>query len=200
MKYCNQTQKIDLEFSVIALLKTLSLYLLLEGQEYGNEKNLSASIRVTNLNYVEELIYGYNEDALLKDKGYTNKKLSINSDLFEELNIAKVSIYYGNAEYVVYDMINENKINKDLNECIGFDNQIGVYQVHFRDSYGNVVSKDINYSDTPTLSLSRTTRNAKTDAYDIDLAIEKGFWSNMTLSFDSTSIKYIFEINGITHI
>ena len=35
--------------------------------------------------------------------------------------------------------------------------------------------------------------------YDIDVALEKGFWSNMTLNFESTSTKYIFEINGVRY-
>jgi hypothetical protein len=96
-------------------------------------------------------------------------------------------------------MLNENKINKDLKECIGFDNKPGIYQVYFRDSYGNVVSKEINYSDIPTLKLSRTTRNANVDTFDIDDVLEQGFWSNMILNFESTSIKYIFEINGTSY-
>ena len=167
--------------------------------QYGNEKNLSAVIKFNNISFVEELIYGYNEEALLKDKGYTNQKLSINSDLFDDLDIAKVSVYFENEEYIIYDTIGENNISNELNQCIGFDNKPGVYQVYFRDSYGNVVSKEIKYSDVPTLKLSRTTRNANTDICDIEDVLVNGFWSNMLLNFDSTSIKYEFEINGIQY-
>ena len=167
--------------------------------QFGNEKNLSASIKSDTMNFDEELIYGYNEDALLKDKGYTNKKLSINSNLFDDLDIAKVSIKYENEEYVIYDTIGEHKISEELSQCIGFDNKPGVYQVYFRDSYGNVVSKEINYSDVPTLKLSRTTRNANTDTFDVNDVLAKGFWSNMLLSFESTSIKYVFKINGVEY-
>lgn len=167
---------------------------------YGNEKQYSASIKVSQLTFDEALIYGYNEDALLKEQGYTNTKLSINAEVLIANNIAQVNVIHNDKVNVIYDVLNENtKNNVNFNECIGYDKDPGLYKVVFRDAYGNIVTKDIYYNDIPTLELSRTTRNATTTIYDIDVANKDGFWSNMSLHFNSTSKHYIFMINDVKY-
>ena len=180
----------------IITLNAEGQYLISLKDEYGNEKVFTAEIKSSILGYDEKLIYGYSEKA---QKDYTNEKLSINHSLFEQYGISYVSVIYQGEESIIYDLINENEIEFDLDsfeKCIGFDNKSGEYVVVFKDIYGNEMRKVVYYSDLATLSLNRTTRSEESSSYDIDEAVLEGFWSNMILKFDSTSTKYVFKING----
>ena len=169
--------------------------------EFGNKFKAVAEIKFENLPFDKDLIYGYNENALKKDEGYTNKLLSINKDKITENDICYISIIFNGKETVLLDLISELKttISKDevLKECIGKDGD-GEYKIIFRNKYGNMMSdKTIHYRKETTLSLSRTIRSS-TEAMDYDIAdaIEKGFWANNSLIFNTIAGMYIFKIDG----
>lgn len=169
--------------------------------EFGNKYNAVAEIKLQSLTFDENLIYGYNEEALKRNEGYTNKVLSINKEKITENNICYISIIYDNKENILLDFISEEKIDiangEILNNCIGKDGN-GEYKVIFRDKYGNMMpEKIIHYKEGETLLLSRTIRSSnETFTYDISQAVQSGFWSNNSLIFDTNSEEYILKIDG----
>lgn len=171
-------------------------YVISFKDEYGNEKVFTAEIKTLSLIYDDKLVFGYSEKA---QKDYTNKKLSINHSLFEKYGISYVSIIFQAEEFIIYDLINENEVEFDLKsfeECIGIDGQAGSYTIIFKDKFGNEMQKVINYNDNTTLELSRTTRSDAETSYDVETAIQEGFWSNMVLKFDTDAKNYVFKVNG----
>ena len=145
--------------------------------------------------FKDEWITGYNEDAILKEEGYSNKILSIQYD--DEIKV--IEYKFGDILKTLYDEISEDKlINLDLLEdSIGNDG-IGEYEIYFKNIYGDVSKKIIHYSNIPALKLSRKIVDEKdvfTD-YDLALAIEKNFYSNYILRFETSSRNYIFTIDG----
>ena len=139
--------------------------------------------------FKDEWITGYNVDAILKEEGYTNKILSIEADP----SVKYIEYKYNGLSKPLYD---ENNLDI-LENSIGNDG-IGEYVIYFRNIYGDVVSKTIHYSNVPALKLSRKTVDEKetfTD-YDLSLAMEKNFYSNYILRFETSSKNYIFTIDG----
>lgn len=168
--------------------------------EFGNERVMNAQIKLKTLAFDENLIYGYNANALRKDEGYTNKVLSISKDKLQENDIYYVSVTYNDTESILLNLIAEQKtelVESDLTSCIGNSGD-GKYVVTFRDKFGNMMpQKTIQYKSTPTLLLSRTIRSSNsTFDYDLTSAITDGFWSNNSLIFDTTAKQYIFKIDG----
>lgn len=169
--------------------------------EFGNVFVSEAEINQKNLDFDEDLIYGYNENALRKDDGYTNKILSISKAKLTDNNICYISIIFNDKETVLLDLISEKITNLEsdeiLNSCIGKDGD-GEYIIIFRDKFGNKMpEKTIHYKKGTTLSLLRTIRSSnETQNYEISEAIEKGFWANNSLIFNTTSSQYILKIDG----
>lgn len=166
---------------------------------HGNTVHREASIDSRTLSFNEELLTGYNENALRKDEGYTNQKLSVVESVLKSENISYLAISYGSSVTVILDKINEDFISLDatlLRECIGNDGD-GEYTVTVRNRYGSVATKVIKYRATPTLTLERETRsNTKLESYSISDALTIGFWSNSKLSFKTDALVYEFTVNG----
>ena len=152
----------------------------------------------TNEEFVfdESWIYGYNEEALMRDEGYSNKPLSIK--LGE--NVVFIDVVINDELYVkLYDDITENK-QTDLNELVGAIGRYGVgkYTVGFRDKFGDLVTKTVYFNDVPALYLDRiiTSEPSVYEEYDLDFALTHDFYSNYVLRFSTTSVAYVFTING----
>ena len=146
--------------------------------------------------YQEEWITGYNEEALLHEQGYTNTYLSINPPLDVQYIEYELN---DNERVVLYDNLSEEKII-DLNalkDAIGKDG-VGVYQVYFKNKYGDVAKKTIHYSNVPELKLSRKTIDNQStfEAYDLNKALTSNFYSNYILRFSTDSLRYEFTIDG----
>lgn len=159
----------------------------------------SATINSQKSAFNENLLTGYNENALKKDEGYTNQKLSVNKDVLEEEGICYLEIQYGDTVKILLDSISEDTValnEESLVNCIGSLGD-GVYTVTTRNRYGTVYTKVIHYRSTPTLILERVTRTSlDPEIYDINKALSVGFWSNSELIFKTESEKYVFTING----
>ena len=138
---------------------------------------------------------GYTERALLRDQGYTSTPLTaVKVD-----GVEYIAYKYGDADIqVLYDNISElTKLDENaLISAIGNDGS-GDYTVYFKNIYGAVGSKTIHYNDNPALALSRKTV-AESNAfatYDLNKALNEGFYSNYILKFETNSLKYEFKIN-----
>ena len=169
--------------------------------EFGNKYMAKVEISLRDLAFDEDLIYGYNENALRKSEGYTNKLLSISKAKLTEHDIYFISIIYNGKETVLLDLISEDVIDLStdeiLNSCIGKNGE-GEYKIVFRDKYGNAMpEKTIRYKNGATLILSRTIRSSTdTLSYDISEAVKNGFWANNSLIFESTAEQYVFKVDG----
>lgn len=166
---------------------------------YGNaiSRRLEISTETCNLN--EDLLTGYNEKALKRDEGYTNRKLSIDKNVFDSEGLYYLAIIYGGETTVLFDAFVEDPIFTDpekLVEIVGASGD-GLYTVVCRNRYGAMVSKEVHYRSTPTLKLERTTRSeARPRVYSIEQALSVGFWSNNSLIFNTEALTYVFTING----
>lgn len=190
--------KIENGITYITLSETGS-YKVVLSDENGNDVERIANIDTSKTSFNEELLVGYNENALKKAEGYTNKKLSVNKELFESELISYLAVQFGDTTKVLYDAISENGVNFDeskLNECIGNMGD-GKYLFIARNRYGASWTKTIYYRETPTLILEREIRTGtETEAYDLNKAITVGFWSNSELIFKTDAEYYVFTVNG----
>lgn len=143
----------------------------------------------------ENWIYGYNEKALRYSEGYTNTYLSVSENIGD---VKQVAVVHEGKKNVIFDLLADDVINDKelLKESIGKDGD-GIYRIEFRNIYGDVVSKEIHYSNSPTLVLSRI-RSGQTERepYSLELALDRGFYSNGSLLFKTTSIVYKFLVNS----
>ena len=146
--------------------------------------------------YNEAWISGYNEEALLRDQGYTNKLLTIEP----VMGIEYVDyIYNNNDPTIIYDNISENPINNPeaFIDAIGVDGP-GVYVVRFRNLNGDLAVKTIHYNNIPSLELSRKTvaKPNNYEEYKISDAVRINFYSNYIMKFETKSVRYDFKVNG----
>ncbi len=174
-------------------------YTLVMSDSYNNTIERKAEINSSKISFNENLLIGYNENALKREEGYTNQKLSVVSDVIKSEGLYYLAVQYGDTLSVVYDAISENTVNIDesvLSNIIGAMGD-GVYTVILRNRYGTMVSKVVHYRGTSTLKLERETRTStEIESYDIDKAIREGFWSNGRLLFNTDAETYVFTING----
>lgn len=165
---------------------------------YGNTVDFSAQIDTAGFSFNENLLTGYNENALKRDEGYTNQKLSaVESELD---TVYYLAIRFADELNVIYDVLSEDKRSFDsaaLNECVGRLGD-GEYTVIVRNRYGSLATKTIHYRATPTLVLERETRNStESEPYSLEDAISLGFWSNNALMFKTEASVYTFTVNGV---
>jgi len=149
--------------------------------------------------FVEEWITGYNEDALLRDQGYTNTLCSV--------HVGEDVVYIDMVvddlrHYVLYDNITDEKFDDPdlLVEAIGRYG-VGKYTIGFRNKYGDLVTHTVYYNNIPSITLTRTILSdpATYQTYDIGLAVTKGFFSNNVLRFSTESKTYVFTVNGVEY-
>ena len=146
--------------------------------------------------YDEAWMSGYNEQALLRDQGYTNQALTVHVGE----DVVFIDVVLNDEEHIVlYDNITEDKQpNEDV--LVGVIGKFGVgkYVVGFRNKYGDLVKKTIYFNNVPSLELNRIILSDTNtyQNYDLAFAIEKGYYSNYLLGFSTTSETYRFTING----
>ena len=145
--------------------------------------------------YQEEWLTGYSERALMRDQGYTNRRLSVEL----AMGVEYVDVVYNDETVaVIYDNISETKVTDldNLNSAVGRSGN-GVYVVRFRDVYGDVVSKTIHYSILPSIRLSRKTlaKQKEWEEYRWGLVMI-GVYSNYQVKIETTSSRYEFKLNG----
>ena len=146
--------------------------------------------------YQESWITGYNEDALLYEQGYTNNLCTI---VLDEDVVYIEMVINDERRFVLYDNISSEK-QTDVNALVNAIGRYGIgkYTVGFRNKYGDLVTKTVHYNNIPSLMLTRaiTSDPLSYQQYDLDFAIEKGFYSNYVLAFSTQSQTYQFTING----
>lgn len=149
--------------------------------------------------YDESWIIGYNEQALLRDRGYTNQACSI--VLGED--VVFVDMMVNDEIYVpLYDDITDVKRTDKgaLVNAIG-SHGVGKYVVGFRNKYGDLVTKTVYYNNVPALTLQRLTTSSAGayQTYSLEDALDFGFYSNYVLIFSTSSETYRFTINDISY-
>ena len=146
--------------------------------------------------YDESWIIGYNKDALLYEQGYTNQLCTI---VLDEEVVYIDMVVNDERKIVLYDNISSEK-QIDLNALIDAIGRYGIgkYTIGFRNKYGDLVTKTVHYNNIPSLVLTRaiTSDPLSYQQYDLDFAIEKGFYSNYVLAFSTQSQTYEFTINN----
>lgn len=181
------------------ILSESGRYTVRMSDEHQNTVERSAEIDSSSVTFNESLLTGYNENALKKNDGYTNQKLSVNKAVFDQEKICYMSVQYGDSLTVIYDSISELGAPLDeskLFELIGNQGD-GEYVLQIRNRYGSVLTKVLHYRGTPTLTLERVIRSSiEPEAYDISKALSIGFWSNSELIFKTDAEIYEFTVNG----
>ncbi len=172
-------------------------YTVILSDRFGNSVTKDIRIRNTRIDYSEEWLDGFNDKALKKAEGYTNTKVSFNRDALIGGNTVKqITVTYGDKTVTVYDAITDSPIAFDEAFAVG-DSGDGVYQITFRDLYGNKATKTVHYRSQSPLTVSRTTRNAGSQSYAIDAALlENGVWSNQTVELASDATEVLFKVNS----
>ena len=95
-------------------------YLLKIQDEYGNLLEKRIFIAIDTLTIDENLLTGFNEEALRRDENYTNQKVFIDKNaLLGEGEIAFISMIYGDKTITIYDNVSEIYTAFDENQCVG---------------------------------------------------------------------------------
>lgn len=168
------------------------VYTLYIVDKYNNRATLSLTINSVGIQYNEEWMTGYNEDALLKDQGYTNQKLTINltEEQVKGYGINQIYYIYNGQKTILYGYAGSDislPFNPEiLKDVIGSQGD-GIYYVYFSNKYGDVCVKEIHYQVAPTLHIERTTNLSDTpDEITVDDATKNGVWANMKANLSTT--------------
>ncbi len=163
---------------------------------YNNVYDLDAHILKKSIKETD-LLSGFNENALRLGEGYTNQLLTINYSTVINYSYLAVKKDYNN-EVVLYDKLSGDIPTLDANQLIDYVGKDGngIYEVTIRDIYGNKYDQVVTYRGDSTLNLSRRNRTAVDDeVYDLEFALDKGFWSNNNLLFATEASIYQFYVN-----
>lgn len=178
-------------------LNEIGTYLVEIKDSSNNIRNLTIDIRDYEYTVSDDILTGFNEKALRRDELYTNSLITIDSSLFSSYQIYYITMSFDNGkDILLYDNISQDKTtNIDLNNYIGILGD-GIYTIKFRNNYGSIVTKVVNYSSESTLSIDRMTRSELTySTYPLD-QLDGGIYSNNKFKFTSTSTKYEFRVDG----
>ena len=158
----------------------------------NNKAVVTLVIDSKEITYNESWLIGYNQDAILKDQGYTNQRLTVNLDqeALTQNGITQVYFKVNGEKIVLYGYIgNDQRAAYDpemFKNVIGSKGD-GVYYVYFSNIYGDVASKEIHYQVTTTLEIERTTNmSVDSESISVEDALANGVWSNVNIKFNST--------------
>ncbi len=168
--------------------------------EYGNEVTKYAWIASNDdFVYSDEWLVGFNENALKKSEGYTNSKVYFIKSNLLDCGVKSIIVKTPDGERIgVYDDISERKVGFDEDFLIGDDGD-GEYEIIFRDIYGDIAVKVVNYKSRSDLTATRITRDMeKTDYVIDDSAAKNGVWSNRTikLAVNASTVLSELTVNG----
>jgi len=179
-------------------------YTVVISDQYGNVVTRQISILGQSLKLPSNIILNEQTNALRYTENYSKEKVSINSTLLDQYDIAYIAIEKSGAQTLV--LLDEISASEDrvaevdgvYQRCVGLAGD-GVYTVVFRDSHGNRAAVTVHYRETPTLNLSRmTSLSEKAEAFSLEDAQnpEINFISNSSLYFTTDAEQYIFTVDG----
>ena len=163
----------------------------------GNIKVLAVSIKNAEFSVSDEILTGFNEQALKLSELYTNQMITIDKNKLSQEGVFYITLTYNNKENVIYDNISQAKItNVDLDNIIGYNNKDGEYIIKFRNEYGEICEKTVYYRSTPTIHISRMTRS-DTEYTLLSLeSITDGIYSNNKVKFETDAKVYQFMVDN----
>lgn len=158
---------------------------------YGNKKTIHVVVGSdATFSYDENWISGYSASAN-KEAGYTKDILSINLDenSLNAKGIAQIKIECEDSLITVYGYDGAKFISYDseaFTNAIG-NNGTNEYLVIFSNKYGDIVSKEIHYSEVSSLIITRQTSSSiREENIDILSALTNGVWSNREIKLQSS--------------
>ena len=191
--------KIEYQNYYEIVLQEMGIYKIKIVDENENIKEFTIEISNDKFDISDDILFGFNDNALRKDELYTNQKISINKNLINSLGITLINMSFGDKYYVLFDNISLDKIDDDsyLNEFIGSLGS-GIYKLYFRNRYGSYSYKEVHYQEEDLFKISRMTRSElRYQNYLLDDAINDGVYSNNAIMLESSATKYILKIDDI---
>ena len=174
-------------------------YHLTVRDQFQNEITIDFVIEDKPFEFKLDYLTGYNEDALRKDEGYSNKKLSVNAQKMLADGIRQVSVVYEGVETVVFDILKDYGalvIPQRLTDVIGSSGD-GVYTLKMRNENGNVAEKALHYMGSNTLRVSRLIRTSR-DPEAIEFVEGDGnqVYSNYSVTFETRAGIFDIRVDG----
>lgn len=195
----------------VIYIDTAGDYVLTITDEYGNAKTKYVSIAVNTLSIDEDLLTGFNDQALRREENYTNQEIHINSQaVLERGIIAFISMRYQTVledgtidtdeTITLYDTISQKGMDLNETSYVGSLGD-GKYTLIFRDRYGNKAEEVIQYCGTPTLTITRNILNGvTTETYSLDEIETDGVWTNDTVTFEVSATQYVLTVDGLSNV
>ena len=181
------------------VLKEAGIYNLVIHDRFDNEVVIDLVIDNKPFEFKQDYLTGYNEDALRKDEGYSNQKLSINADKMINDGIRIVSVVYGETEKVVFDLLSEETkevLVDTITNAIGSSGD-GIYILRMRNENGNVAETILHYMGSDTLRVSRLIRTSReAELITISRDGENKVYSNYSVTFETIASKYEIRVDG----
>ena len=167
--------------------------------QFQNEVVINIVIEDKPFEFKQDYLTGYNENALRKADGYSNKKLSVDANKMIADSIKQVVVIFENQEKVIYDLLNEEGVpvsDELIKDVIGASGD-GVYTLRMRNENGNVVETKLHYMGSDTLMVSRLIRTSR-DAESIEISgdVENRIYSNYSVTFETKAGIYEIRVDG----
>ena len=181
------------------VLRDAGTYRLVIHDRFDNEVVADFVIEDKPFAFRQDYLTGYNEDALRKDEGYTNRKLSVDASKMIADGIKYVTVVYGNVETVVFDLLRDEGTPvtpERITDVIGAEGD-GIYLLRMRNESGNVAETVLHYRGTDTLRVSRLIRTSR-EAEEIAISSEgeNKIYSNYSVTFETIAGKYEIRVDG----
>lgn len=171
----------------------------------GNLYKISVSLQEPKEIPYQDYLTDFNEEALYKDKFYSNAPVSLDRAAVENGAIGCVTYVYvdGNGKkypaVTLYDVISQEPIEyseENFLRSIGKEGD-GVYEVTFTDAYGNKCKETVSISTAAQLFISRTTQNgSRADAWTLQDALDIGVWSNRLVTLTDKAKASLLTVDG----
>lgn len=183
--------------SVQYIFSEIGVYNITIEDACENRVTLTVTVAApTSLVYNNYLV-GFNQNALWKDRYYTNAPLSLSRTAVEADHIAYVAYRkVGERTYTrLFDAISFEGLAFDKDRLLGEAD--GDYEVLFADIYGNTCIQTVHISRAESLSISRVTQNsAAKEQMSLANALTLGAWSNHILTLKNNALAYTFTVDG----
>lgn len=185
-----------IQFSV----QNVGEYVITVKDQCENVFTMRCSIQEPKTVSYQDYLTGFNQNALYKNKFYTNAPISLKRENIENDSIAFVAYRLKDAKQwtLLYDLVSQDKIpyeQENFSQSIGKTD--GVFEIVFGDAYGNMATQTIYVSRAEQLSLFRRTQSQSGDSpYDLTFAQEQGAWTNHLLRLKNTAKAYRLLVDG----
>lgn len=181
-------------------IQNVGEYVIIVKDQCDNVFTLRCSIQAPKTVNYQDYLTGFNQNALYKDKFYTNAPISLQRENVENDSIAFVAYRLKDTKQwtLLYDLVSQDKIpykQENFSQSIGKTD--GVFEIVFGDAYGNMATQTVYVFRAEQLLLFRRTQSQSGDTpYDLTFAQEQGAWTNHLLYLQNTATAYRLLVDG----